>query len=157
MPTQETMYQIGIELSKLFVSGLLGGLVAHYLSLRLFKAQQRLGTQREFKLKRLEALRDIKIYLHWLYRDIFYNWEKPANEKQSSEDYMFELMNKVNYWKTLFLNDQEMSKALEKLYLLIGENRDSYNIENKMPLGKAIEEIRAPVTKKIVEIEESIT
>ncbi len=38
MPTQETMYQIGIELSKLFVSGLLGGLVAHYLSLRLFKA-----------------------------------------------------------------------------------------------------------------------
>ena len=64
MPTQETMYQIGIELSELFVSGLLGGLVDHYLSLRLFKAQQRLGTQREFKLKRLEALRDIKIYLH---------------------------------------------------------------------------------------------
>lgn len=124
MPTQETMYQIGIELSKLFISGLLGGLVAHYLSFRLFKAQQRLGTQREFKLKRLEALRDIKIYLHWLYRDIFYNW------------------------KTLFLNDQEMSKTLEKLYSLIGENQDSFNIENKMPLGKAIEEIRAPVIKK---------
>lgn len=124
MPTQETMYQIGIELSKLFISGLLGGLVAHYLSFRLFKAQQRLGTQREFKLKRLEALRDIKIYLHWLYRDIFYNW------------------------KTLFLNDQEISKTLEKLDLLIGANRDSFNMENKMPLGKAIEEIRAPVIKK---------
>lgn len=124
MPTQETMYQIGIELSKLFISGLLGGLVVHYLSFRLFKAQQRLGTQREFKLKRLEALRDIKIYLHWLYRDIFYNW------------------------KTLFLNDQEISKTLEKLDLLIGANRDSFNMENKMPLGKAIEEIRAPVIKK---------
>ena len=70
---------------------------------------------------------------------------------------MFELMNKVNYWKTLFLNDQEMSKTLEKLYSLIGTNRDSFNIENKMPLGKAIEEIRAPVIKKIVEIEKSIT
>jgi hypothetical protein len=160
MPAQETIYNIGIELLKLFTSGLLGGLVAHYLSVRLFKVQQKITTRREFQLKRIEALRDANLYLHWLYRDVFYNWEKPANKNQSPEEYLFELMNKVNYWQTLFLNDPDMSKSLQKLHSLIGESRKSFVGENKIhstPLGETINELKMIIIKKINEIENAIT
>lgn len=156
MIANETINQLFVELVKLFVSGFLGGIT----SLWLFRAQRKFDTKRELQLKRLDASRDINLVLHWLYRDIFYNWEKPINKEQSPEEYMFDFMNRINYWETLFLTDQEMSETLKKLNSPVGASRESFHGEGKIfqkPLGEMIDEIRSSVKQKIVEMEKSIT
>jgi hypothetical protein len=157
---QEILSLFGNEFVKLLVSGILGGLTAHFMSIRLFGIQRKVETRREFQLKRLDALRDLRLTLHWLRRDITYNWEKPMKKDQTPEEYMFELMNKFNYWETLFLHDQQMSNTLRKFYSLIGASHEAFYGNNKIfpkPLGEIIIEIRSEVELKIVEIEKSIT
>ncbi len=115
MDPKEILSQFFLEFIKMFVSGILGGAVGSIMSFRLFKAQKRLETKYEHQRKQLDALRDIDLMLSWLFRDIFYNWEKPLDEKKSPEEHMVETVNKVHYWETLFLRDEEMTEKLQKL------------------------------------------
>lgn len=160
MISQEVLNLVGSEFIKLIISGAIGGFVAHFLSVQLFKTQKKIETERELQLKRLDALRDLRITLHWLRRDITYNWEKPVREDQTPNEYMFELMNKFNYWETLFLKDKEMTKALNLLYSLIGTSHEEFLGSNntfKRALGEIIIEIKSTVEEKIIEIEKLIT
>jgi hypothetical protein len=160
MIIQELVSQISGEIAKLIISGTIGGFIAHFLSVRLFRRQKKIEAEREFQLKRLDALRDLRMTLHWIYRDITYNWEKPAREDQTPDEYMFELMNKFNYWETLFLKDKETTKALNLLNSLIGTSREAFHRDNnifKRPLGEIIIEIKSIVDGKIIEIEKSLT
>ena len=157
---QEFLSLFENEFVKLLVSGILGGLIAHFMSIRLFGIQRRIETRREFQLKRLDALRDLRLTLHWLHRDIVSNWEKPIKKGQTPEEYMLELMNKFNYWGTLFLNDQQMSSTLRKFSSLVGASHEEFYGDSKTfqkPLGGMIIEIQSEVDQKIVEIEKSIT
>lgn len=160
MTWQEILSLFENEFVKLLIPGIIGGFTAHLMSVRLFGIQRRIETRREFQLKRLDALRDLRATLHWLRRDITFNWEKPAKEGQTPDEYMFELMNKFNYWETLFLNDKDMSNTLRLFNSLIGASHDSFRGDSKIyqkPLGEIIIEIKSSVDQKIVEIDKLIT
>jgi hypothetical protein len=156
MDTKVLFSQFFIEFVKLFISGVLGGIVASILSFRLFTAQKRFEAKYEHQRKQLDALRDIDLMLHWLHRDIFYNWEKPVDENKTPEEYIVETVNKVHYWETLFLSDEEMTNKLQKLDSLIGMSRDEFLGEkpSQKRLGQTINELRMAVRQKIVEIEQ---
>ncbi|MBI5963961.1 MAG: hypothetical protein HY863_10835 [Chloroflexi bacterium] len=158
MTNTELSKQFIVEFIKLFVSGVLGGMVVSIINYRLFKAQKRLDAKYELQKKRLDVLRDIDSILHWLYRDIFYNWESPLNKDQAPDEYIVELVNKVHYWETLFLDDEEMSATLQKLNALVGVSKNEFFGKDKpsqKALGVAINEIRMAVRNKIVKIQNS--
>lgn len=154
MPTQEFWSQLGSEMLKLSISGVLGGFVAHFLSIRLFKTQKRLDAKYELHKKKLDALRDIITTLHWLSRDILDNKEKLLIKGQ--DELMIELVDKLNYWETLFLDDKVMWDTLEKLDVLVYISKDTSSGKDKMPtttLLQTINEIKMIVKSKIIELQ----
>jgi hypothetical protein len=155
MDTKELISQFFVEFIKLFVSGILGGAVVSIFSFRLFKAQKSLEEKYEQRRRQLDALRDIDLMLHWLYRDISYNWEKPLDENKTPEEYIVEVMNKIHYWQTLFLSDEETTKTLQQLENLVGMSKESFLGEkpSQKRLGQTITELKMAVRVKIVEIE----
>lgn len=128
----EILQQLFFEMIKLTVSGILGGVIGSFLSLKLYKEQKRIDTKHEEQMKKQEALFEIGSILHWIRRDISVNWESPANEKQTPKEYMFDLMNRMNYWRLLFLDDIDMSKALQSLNQIIGASKEEFFGENKV-------------------------
>lgn len=158
MTNTELFKQFIFEVIKLFISGVLGGIVVSIINYRVFKAQRRLDTKIELQKKRLDALRDVDSTLHWLYRDIQYNWENPLNKNQAPDEYIVELVNKVHYWETLFLGDEELSATLQKIDALVGISKDEFFGENKSSqkaLGTTINEIRMAVRNKIAKTQNS--
>lgn len=91
----ELLQQLFFEMIKLTVSGILGGVIGSFLSLNLYKEQKRFDVKREEQVKKQQALFEIGSMLHWIRSDISVNWERPANEKQSSREYMFDLQNEL--------------------------------------------------------------
>lgn len=86
MAVQEILSISANEFLKLLVSGIPGGLTAHSMSVRLFSIQRKIETKRELQLKKLDALRDLRLTLHWLRRDITFDWERPLKKDQTPEN-----------------------------------------------------------------------
>ena len=155
MDNNELFAQLLIEVIKLVVSGILGGAVVSFFNYRLLRNQKKLEAKQEIQNKRLDALRNIDSLLHWLVRDIFYNWEKPIKKDQLPDEYIVELVNNLHYWETLFLGDEKMSNALRKLSSLIGVSKEEVfgRDANKKNLGEFIDEIRKIIREKINELQ----
>lgn len=92
--------------------------------------------------------------LHWLSKDILSDKEKLVIRGQ--DELMIELIDKLNYWETLFLDDKIMWETLEKLDILIYMSKETPKGKEKMSnteLIRTINEIRTIVKSKIIEIQ----
>src|SRR5690606_9894335 len=97
--------------------------------------------------------------LPWIHRDIMTNWEDPIDKTKTSQEHIFNIINKTNRWKALFLDDQEMTNTLNKIHLLVGESKDSFFGRNKSfheyP-GEIIINLQESIKQKITELNNSI-
>lgn len=154
MVNAELFDQLLAEFVKLIISGVLGGLVASFFNYRVFKAQKRLDAKYELQKKKLDVLRDMITTLHWLSKDILSDKEKLVIRGQ--DELMIELIDKLNYWETLFLDDKIMWETLEKLDILVYMSKETPKGKEKMSnteLIRTINEIRTIVKSKIIEIQ----
>lgn len=158
MSSGNLLSQFFIESLKLFISGVLGGAVVSFFNYRLLKAQKKIDAEYKFQERKLDALRAIDSRLHWLYRDIHYDWEKTTNKDQNPDEYLKELIDNLHYWETLFLDDEGFKITLRKLYSLIGASKDEFIGRNapKKNLGEILDEIRTSVRNKISEIQDGL-
>jgi hypothetical protein len=152
----ELSKQFFVELIKLFVSGILGGVVVSVINYRLLRAQKRLDARYELQRKKLDALRDIDFMLNWLYKFIFPVKKRPSVKSRETDEFTIDLINKVHSWETLFLDDQEISMALQKIEIFIDPSRNTF-LQEKQTSQKsliiAFNEIRMTVRNKIIEIQ----
>lgn len=158
MTNTDFLNQFLIESIKLFVSGILGGLVVSIINYRLLKAQKRLDAKYELQRKKLDALRDIDFMLSWLHRYIFSSPKKSSVKDRESNEYVMDLVNKVHSWETLFLGDEEMSMILQKIEIFVNPSKNTFlkkEHTSRKSLIIAFNDIKMTVRNKIVKIQNS--
>jgi hypothetical protein len=115
-----------IEISKLILSSIVGGIIGGWLSFRLFIAQKRYETKHQDEIVKRDALRDMLAVLPVVIRDIHLNWEMPEDSKETSKEHIANMVEKITRWRALFLNDPEMLAVIQKLNLLIGASKENF-------------------------------
>jgi len=143
---------------KLLISGILGGAVGSIISLKVFREQKKFEAKQQILYRKLEALREMIVLFHWVHRDIIVNWEQPMDFKVTPQEHIANLIDQVNRWKTLFLDDSQVSQALQRIYTLIGASKGTfYGIDKEGDLpSEILSEVRETLEEKIKEIEKTL-
>lgn len=148
-------WQNVIEVIKLVVPGIVGGLIAHWLGARAFQSQKRFETKHEDDLKRRDALREIYNSLETVFVDILRDWKMPDGSKETSKQHIARLVGMVDQAEVLFLGDPEMTSVLNGVRGLIGADFNFFLKPGK-ELDEIIERARKKIENRILQLEKSL-
>jgi len=145
-----------VEIVKLLITGILGGIVGTWFSQRTFQWQTSFQTKHQDDIRRRDALRDIHASLPTFAIRTYQGWKVPEGAADEERTLMDRLGQQIDAARSLFIDDDQITSKLGVLKSLVGMDAETLRKSGVEPPLKTIKDIEQALADKIHLIESAL-
>lgn len=149
----ENIFQLWDKLLLPLIIGAVGALTATWLNLKVFRSQTKFQAKHQDDVRRRDSLRDILNITPMIYRNIYDGWNLTGEHTEDAKELILRLQQQITTAKSQFLDDEEITKALNLLLSLIGADVSRLSKSGVEPPDISIYSIEDVIKNRIRELE----